>query len=71
MEGDGGERGRRDSPPGVTELGNVGVPSVYFDVFVCLFFYSVSFQITDPLVNLAEVERGPLVLRNQHGRPFA
>lgn len=51
-------RGKRDSPPGVTELGNVGVPSVSF---VCFFKNSVSYQITDPLINLAEVERGLLV----------
>lgn len=40
-----------------------------FCLFVC-FKNSVSFQITDPLINLAEVERGPLILRNQHGRPL-
>ena len=51
-----GGEGEGDSPPGVTELGNVSVPSV---CFVCFFKNSVSFQITDPLINLAEVERGP------------
>lgn len=40
-------------------------------LFLFVFFKnSVSFQITDPLINLAEVEQGLLVLRNQHGRPF-
>lgn len=33
-----GERGERDGPPGVTELGNVGVPSV---CFVCLFVLKI------------------------------
>lgn len=51
MKGDDGGEGKGTAllEP---ELGNVGVPSV------CLFFKNtVSFQITHPLINLAEVER--------------
>lgn len=55
MKGDDGGEGKGTAllEP---ELGNVGVPSVYF---VCFFKNTVSFQITDPLINLAEVGRGP------------
>lgn len=62
----GGNGGNRDSPPGVTELGNV----------VCLLFLFVflkivcRFQITDPLNNLAEVERGPLFSEGATWPPF-
>lgn len=44
---------------------------------VCLLFIlflfknSVSFQITDPLINLAEVGQGPLVLKGPTWPPFA
>lgn len=64
MRGEGGKNGTA-----LLESQSSGMSVCLLFVF-CLFFKnSVSFQITDPLINLAEVEQGLLVLRNQHGRP--
>lgn len=59
--------GKRGKGTALLESQSSGM-SVCLLLFFCLFLkISVSFQITDPLINLAEVEQGPLVLRNQHG----